>query len=53
MGCGMNVNTLAIDVRLRNSLAQVGLEFPNPAILANADAYNFIESQLVTKYALR
>jgi hypothetical protein len=49
MGTGMNVNTLAIDVRLRNVFAHVGLDFPVVNVMANVKTYNKMEQEIISK----
>lgn len=47
MGIGMNENTLAIDIRLRNIFSLLGMDFPTIGKLGSRSVYRRMEEELI------
>lgn len=52
MGTGMNRNTLAIDVRLRNIFSLLGMNFPDVGKLTSRKPYRSVELALIEQVCL-
>ena len=49
MGLGININTLAIDIRIQNIFKHFGLALPNAAGLNKKNIYDAIEKEIIDK----